>query len=60
MFGKGLKISICRNGVWGKEGTSIKYLPNKFLRRKNTDIKDIPSSYTNYYTLSFLLEIGPN
>ena len=56
MFGKGLKISICRNGVWGKEGTSIKYLPNKFLRKNPT----LPSSNLNYYTLSFTLEISAN
>lgn len=23
MFGKGLKVSVCRKGVWSKEGTGI-------------------------------------
>lgn len=34
MFGKGLKVSVCRNGVWSKEGTDIEYVPNKFIRKR--------------------------
>jgi hypothetical protein len=32
LFGKGLKISVCRNGIWGKEGTNIKYYRNSLRR----------------------------
>ena len=49
MFGKGLKISVCRKGVWGKEGTDIAYLPNKFIRNKFKN--------RHYYTLCFNLKI---
>lgn len=56
MFGKGLKISVCRNGVWGKEGASINYYQNKFSRagkgRKYFD--------DFYYTLAFTIPIDSN
>ena len=32
MFGKGLKISVCRNGQWRKEGINIKYYKNSLRR----------------------------
>jgi hypothetical protein len=32
MFGRGLKISVCRNGVWKKEGTNIRYYKNSLRR----------------------------
>jgi len=32
MFGLGLKISVCRNGIWRKEGTNIIYYPNNIRR----------------------------
>lgn len=32
MFGKGLKISVCRNGVWRKEGININYYKNSLKR----------------------------
>ena len=32
MFGDGLKISVCRNGVWRKEGTNIKYYQNSIRK----------------------------
>lgn len=35
MFGKGLKISVCRNGIWSKEGKDIEYVQNKFIRKHN-------------------------
>ena len=56
MFGKGLKVSVCRDGVWGKEGGAIEYLPNKFLRKNNSTFKELlSSSNSSYYTLRFTL-----
>ena len=37
LFGKGLKVSVCRKGVWGKEGTSIKYYKNSLSREESRD-----------------------
>lgn len=34
LFGKGLKISVCRNGIWGKEGSNIKYYRNSLRREE--------------------------
>ena len=38
MFGLGLKISVCRNGVWRKEGTNIKYYQNSLRRDDDNNI----------------------
>ena len=60
MFGKGLKISVCRKGVWGKEGTDIGYLPNKFLRKSGLGrYSSTRHNASHYYTLSFSLKIEP-
>lgn len=32
LFGRGLKISVCRNGTWGKEGRNIRYYKNSLRR----------------------------
>ena len=34
-FGEGLKVSVCRKGVWGKEGHRINYYPNSLLRQES-------------------------
>ena len=34
MFGKGLKISVCRQGVWNKQGTDIIYRKNSIRREE--------------------------
>lgn len=59
MFGKGLKISVCRKGVWRKEGINIRYSKN-LLTREDFVTGD-PSLLTSYrqkqsfYTLEFTL-----
>ena len=58
MFGKGLKVSVCRKGVWGKEGTDIEYLPNKFIRKNGlARYSTNRQNSSHYYTLSFTLKI---
>lgn len=60
MFGKGLKISVCRNGVWRKEGLNIQYKKNSLIRE---DLLDIDSAVLltslkqkqYFYTLEFTL-----
>lgn len=32
LFGRGLKISVCRKGIWSKEGTQIRYYKNTIKR----------------------------
>lgn len=38
LFGKGLKISVCRNGVWRKEGLNINYYKNSLRREELSHI----------------------
>ena len=54
MFGQGLKISVCRKGVWQKEGINIKYYKNS-LRKEDAENAEngtriVPPS-SDYYTL---------
>jgi len=58
MFGKGLKISVCRNGVWRKEGINITYYKNSLKREdleENNALENmIAGNYKNpetFYTL---------
>jgi hypothetical protein len=62
MFGKGLKVSVCRNGVWRKEGIDINYYKNTLKREdamQSTSFDDVlPKNLQkpeNYYTLEFTL-----
>lgn len=61
MFGKGLKISVCRKGVWRKEGININYYKNS-LRREDVAENTLDNMLQNncqkpdtYFTLEFTL-----
>ena len=62
MFGKGLKVSVCRNGEWRKEGIDINYYKNTLKREdamQSTSFDDvIPNNLQKpetYFTLEFSL-----
>jgi hypothetical protein len=59
MLGTQMKISICRNGIWGKEGTNINYYETCFMRgniKIDTEIKDETINRAKYHQVYFALE----
>lgn len=46
MFGHGLKVSVCRKGVWRKEGMHIRYYRN-CVRREGGEINSESTLLTN-------------
>jgi hypothetical protein len=61
LFGRGLKVSVCRDGQWGKEGENIRYYRNSLRRDEQisseTEIASfLPAEYFN--TLEFTVDLN--
>lgn len=65
LFGVSMKISVCREGIWGKEGENIRYYETLFDRSNKVFEENIGLNLNNknlnghkfYYALEFDLKI---